>query len=163
MKQVPDYSADWRYNEEVPTHTIAQYLLFGGLSLIAFLTTVVPRGAPKYILSMVIALIVFAGMTFRILKVTISDTQLTVSYGPIKHVLSINNIESVQATKAPWYMYGGLGIRFGWDWSVGYIQNWRRGVRVVPKRGRVLYFSSNKPDEIEGILLNLKKGHTTAK
>jgi hypothetical protein len=162
MKQVPDYSADWRYYEEVPIHTIAQYLLFGGLGLIAFLTTVVPRGAPKYILSMGIALIVFAGMTFRILKVAISDTHLTVSYGPIKHVLSIDNIESVQAPKAPWYMYGGLGIRFGWDWSVGYIQNWRRGVRVVPKKGRVLYFSSNNPDEIERILLNLKKGHTTA-
>ncbi len=163
MKQVPDYSADLRYYEEVPAHTIVQYLLFGVLGLIAFLTSVVPRGAPTNILSMVIALIILIGMTFRILRVTISDTHLTVSYGPIKHVLSIDNIESVEATKAPWYMYGGFGIRLGWDWSVGYIQNWRRGVRVVPKRGRVLYFSSNRPDEIEGILLNLKKGHTIAK
>jgi len=157
MKQVSDYSADLRYYEEVPPHTIAQYLLFGGLGLIAYLTLVVPRGAPTYSLSMVIALIVFAGMTFRILKVTISDTHLTVSYGPIKHVLSIENIESIEALKAPWYRYGGFGIRFGWDWSVGYIQNWRRGIRVVPKRGRVLYFSSNRPDEIERIFQTLIK------
>ena len=53
-------------------------------------------------------------------------------------------------------MYGGFGIRFGGDWSVGYIQNWRRGVRVVPKRGRALYFSSNRPDEIEKSFQDLK-------
>jgi hypothetical protein len=160
---VSDYSADLRYFEEIPIHTAFQYLFIGMLGLLAFLTTVVPRGAPTNILSMVIALIVFIGMTFRILRVTISDTHLKAGYGPIKHVLSIDNIESVEATKASWYRYGGFGIRFGWDWSVGYIQNWRRGVRVVPKRGRVLYFSSNKPEEIERILLNLKKGHTTVK
>ena len=157
MKQVPDYSADLRYYEEVPTHTVVQYLLFGVLGLLAYLTSVVSRGAPTNTLSLGIALIVFIGMTFRKLRITISDTDLTAGYGPIKHVLNIDNIESVEATKAPWYMYGGFGIRFGWDWSVGYVQNWRRGVRVVPKRGRVLYFSSNKPDEIERILLNLKK------
>ena len=79
MKQVPDYSADLRYYEEVPAHTIVQYLLFGVLGLIAFLISVVPRGAPTNILSMVIALIILIGMTFRILRVTISDTHLTVS------------------------------------------------------------------------------------
>ena len=96
-------------------------------------------------------------MTFRKLRIIISDTHLTAGFGFIKHVLRIDNIELVEATKAPWYMYGGFGIRFGWDWSVGYIQNWRRGVRVVPKRGRVLYFSSNRPDEIEKIFQNLKR------
>jgi len=156
MKQVPDYSADLRYFEEVSIHTAVQYLFIGMLGLIAYLTTVVPRGAPTNILALVIALIVFMGMTFRKLRITISDTYLTAGYGPIKHVLSIDNIESVEATKAPWYRYGGFGIRFGWDRSVVYIQNLRRGVRVVPKRGRVLYFSSNKPEEIERIIQTLK-------
>jgi hypothetical protein len=121
------------------------------LGLIAYITTVVPRGAPTNILSLAVALIVFVVMTFRKLRITISDTHLTVGYGFIKHVLSLDNIESVEAVKAPWYMYGGFGIKFGWDWRVGYIQNWKRGVRVVPKRGRVLYFSSNRPNEIERI------------
>ncbi len=146
-----DYSVGLRYFEEVPVHTAVQYLLFSVLGLMAYLTTVVPPGVPTNILSLVIVLLVFVGMTFRKLRITISDTHLTVGFGFIKQVLRIDNIESVEATKAPWYMYGGFGIRFGWDWSVGYIQNWRKGVRVVPKRGRVLYFSSNRPDEIEKI------------
>lgn len=147
-----DYSVGWKYFEEVPVHTAVQYLLFIVLGLMAYLTTIVPRGIPTNILSMVIVLIIIVGMTFRKLRITISDTHLTVGYGFIKHVLRSDNIESVEVTKAPWYLYGGLGIRFGWDWSVGYIQNWRRGIRVVPKSGRVLFFSSNKPDEIKKIL-----------
>ena len=99
-------------------------------------------------------------MTIRVLRITISDTHLTVGYGFIKHVLSIENIESVEATKVPWYLCGGFGIRLGWDGSVGYIQNWRKGVRVVPKRGRVLFFSSNNPDEIER---NIPDKHDDAK
>ncbi len=148
---MPDYSADLRYFEEVSIHSAVQYLFISMLGLIAFLTTVVPRGAPTNILSLGIVLIVIVGQTFRKLRITISDTHLTMGFGFIKHVLSIDNIESVEAAKAPWYRYGGFGIRFGWDWSVGYVQNWRRGVRVVPKRGRVLFFSSNRPDEIERI------------
>lgn len=154
---MPDYPADLRYFEEVSIHTAVQYLFIGMLGLIAYLTTVVPRGAPTNILSLGVMFIVLVGLSLRKLRITISETQLTVGYGPIKHILSIDNIESVEATKAPWYRYGGFGIRFGWDWSVGYIQNWRRGVRVVPKMGRVLYFSSNRPDEIEGIFQNLIK------
>lgn len=113
-------------------------------------------GFPLTILSLVIVLLVFVWMTFRKLRIIISDTHLTAGFGFIKHVLRIDNIESDEATKAPWYMYGGYGIRFWGDWSVGYIQNWRREVRVVPKRGRVLYFSSNRPDEIEKIFQDLK-------
>ncbi len=147
-----DRSVDLSYFEEVAVHTAVQYLLLGVLGLMVYLTSVVPRGAPTNILSLVIALIIFVGMTIRVLRITISDTHLTVGYGFIKHVLSIENIESVEATKVPWYLFGGFGIRLGWDGSVGYIQNWRRGVRVVLKRGRTLFFSSNNPDEIESIL-----------
>jgi hypothetical protein len=72
------------------------------LGPIAYITTVVPRGAPTNILSLAVALIVFVVMTFRKLRITISDTHLTVGYGFIKHVLSLDNIESVEAVKAPW-------------------------------------------------------------
>ncbi len=157
-----DRSVDLSYHEEVPMHIAVKYLLFGVLGLMVYLTSVLPRGAPTNINSIVIAFIILIGMTIRILRITISDTQLTVSYWFIKHVLSFENIESVEITKVPWYLFGGFGIRLGWDGTIGYIQNWRRGVRVVPKRGRVLFFSSNNPDEIERILLNLKKGHTIA-
>ncbi len=152
MKQVSDYSVNLSYFEEVPVHIAVQYLLFGVLGLMVYLTSVVPRGAPTNILSIVIALIIFVGMTIRMLRITISNTHLTVGYGFIKHVLSIENIESVEATKVPWYLFGGFGIRLGWDGSVGYIQNWKKGVRIVPKRGRVLFFSSNNPDEVERII-----------
>ncbi len=145
MKQVPDYSVDLIYYEEVSFHPVIQYMLFGVFVLMAYISTEVPLGIPSNILALVTVIIVIVYMTFRKLRITVSDTHLTVGFGYIRHTVRIDNIDTVEATQVPWYRYGGFGIRMGWDWSVAYIQNWRPGVRVVPKKGRVLYFSSNQP------------------
>ena len=148
MKLVSDYSVDLIHYEEVSFHPIIQYMLIGVLVLMAYLRTEVPPGIPSNILALVTVMLVIVYTTFRKLRITVSDTHLTVGFGYIRHTVRIDNIDTIEATHAPWYRYGGFGIRMGWDWSVAYIQNWRPGVRVVPKKGRVLYFSSNQPDII---------------
>ncbi len=148
MKLVSDYSVDLIHHEEVSFHPVIQYMLISVLVLMAYLSTEVPPGIPSNILALVTVILVIVYMTFRKLRITISDTHLIVGFGYIRHTVRIDNIDTIEATLAPWYRYGGFGIRMGWDWSVAYIQNWRLGVRVVPKKGRVLYFSSNQPDII---------------
>lgn len=52
---------------------------------------------------------------FRILRITIYADKLEVGYGVIKQNIRIEDIEKVQIHDPPWYQYGGLGLRIGWD------------------------------------------------
>jgi hypothetical protein len=58
-----------------------------------------------------------------------------VGYGVIKQNIRIEDIEKVQIHYPPWYQYGGLGLRIGWDLTYRVYYNFGVGVRIKPKKG----------------------------
>jgi hypothetical protein len=120
-----------------------------------FLGAFIPRSVPHGVIIFVSLLLIFIYSNFRILRISITSEKLTVGFGIIKHSVWLDNIDIIETRRPAWYWYGGLGFRFGWDWSMGFIQNFRRGVRVTPKRGRRIYFSTNNPEAIVNIVNDL--------
>lgn len=145
---------DVQYYEEVHVHPIFSITLLFTIGLMVYLGVAIPQ-APKLVLVLVSAMLCFIYITFMTLKIIITPIRLTVRYGIISHSVKLSNIEYIETRKPPWYWYGGLGIRFGWDWSTGFIQNFKRGVRVTPVIGRRLFFSTNNPDAIVNIVNDL--------
>ena len=123
-------------------------IIFFVIGIMIYLTTMIPRDLPRGIMLSVSLLLILVYSNFRTLRVSISSDRLTVGFGFITQSVRLENIDYIETRQPAWYWYGGLGIRFGWDWSTGFIQNFKRGVRVTPKRGRRLYFSTNNPDAI---------------
>jgi hypothetical protein len=138
---------DEKYYEELRPPTIFQYFLYGVIGLLAYLITIESIGAPRVIIAFAIGFVFLLSSIFGKLRIVITQSKLTVGFGFLKHSIDISNIDYVEVRDFPWY-YGGFGVRFGLDWSVAYVQNYRRGVWVVPKRGRKLFFSSDRPEEI---------------
>ena len=155
MDSVSEYITDYHYFEEVSAHPILGIIIFGVIGLMVYLSVTIIHGFPRGVMIFIALLLVFIYSNFMKLKITISSKSLTVGFGVIKHSIRLENIEYIETRHPAWYWYGGLGIRFGWDWSTGFIQNFRRGVRVTPKRGRRIYFSTNNPDAIVNIVNDL--------
>ena len=150
-----EYRNDYHYYEEVSLHSIFGIIIFMVIGLMIYYTTIRPTGLPKGIMFVISVLLIFIYINFKTLRVSILSDRLRVGFGMITQSVRLDNIEYIETRKPVWYLYGGLGIRFGWDWSTGFIQNYRRGVRVTPKRGRRLYFSTNNPDAIVKIVNDL--------
>jgi hypothetical protein len=154
---VTEYSSNTRYVENVPAHPIMGVIILGIIGLMVYLGITILGGIPQKLLAFIILVLGFVYANFMTLKITITSTRLIVGFGIIKHSIKLSNIESITAHRPPWYWYGGFGIRFGWDWSTGFIQNYRTGVQVKPRKGRKLFFSTNHPEEIVDLVNNLKE------
>lgn len=150
-----DYSTDTRYVEDVPSHPIMGVLVLGMIGLLVYLSITVPYGIPQKIVAFVVLVLGFVYASFMKMQITITSTSLTVGFGIIKHRIRINNIDNIMVHKPPWYWYGGYGVRFGWDWSIGFIQNYRTGILVKPRNGWKLFFSTNHPDDIVNLVNDL--------
>ena len=150
-----EYKTQYHYYEEVSSHLVFSIIIFLVIGLMIYLTTMIPRDLPRGIMLSVSLLLILVYNNFRSLRVSISSDRLTIGFGVITHSVRLDNIDYIETRRPEWYWYGGLGIRFGWDWSTGFIQNFKRGVRVTPKRGRRLYFSTNNPDAIVNIVNDL--------
>ena len=150
-----EYKTEYHYYEEVSSHLVFSIIIFFVIGLMIYLATMIPRDLPRGIMLSVSLLLILVYSNFRSLRVSISSDRLTVGFGVITHSVRLDNIDYIETRRPAWYWYGGLGIRFGWDWSTGFIQNFKRGVRVTPKRGRRIYFSTNNPDAIVNIVNDL--------
>ena len=150
-----EYKTEYHYYEEVSSHLVFSIIIFFVIGLMIYLATMIPRDLPRGIMLSVSFLLILVYSNFRSLRVSISSDRLTVGFGVITHSVRLDNIDYIETRRPAWYWYGGLGIRFGWDWSTGFIQNFKRGVRVTPKRGRRIYFSTNNPDAIVNIVNDL--------
>ena len=150
-----EYKTEYHYYEEVSAHLVFSIILFFVVGTMIYLSTIIPTGFPRGVMIFVCLLLIFIYSNFRTLRVSISSDRLTVGFGFIKQSVRLDNIDYIEARQPAWYWYGGLGIRFGWDWSTGFIQNFKRGVRVTPKGGRRLYFSTSNPDAIVNIVNDL--------
>lgn len=141
-----DRSVDTVYYEEVRAHPIMQFVLYGVIALLAYLTTVVEE-IPSVFAVLMMGILFMIASVFGRLRIVIDDRRLTVGFSFIRHSISLDNIEYAETRRYPWW-YGGFGIRFGFDMSVAYAQNFGGGVWVVPKRGRKLFFSSYTPEVV---------------
>ena len=134
---------------------VFQYFIYAFLGLLGYLLVSETADIPPVL--MVLGIVVVYGMTsvFGRLTISITESVFSVGFGFLKHRIEIGNIDYVEARQMPWWKYGGFGVRFGLDWSVGYVMNYGRGVRVVPKRGRVLFISTKRPDAVVEKLVEL--------
>ena len=155
MSLVSEYKTEYHYYEEVSAHLVFNIILFFVIGIMIYLSTMIPTGFPRGVMLFVCLLLTLVYSNFRTLRVSISSDRVTVGFGFITQSVRLENIDYIETRQPAWYWYGGLGIRFGWDWSTGFIQNFKRGVRVTPKRGRRLYFSTNNPDAIVNIVNDL--------
>ena len=152
-----DTSIDTRYNETVEIHPIFGVLILGMIGLLIYLSTTIPGGIPQRIMAFIILVLGFIYGNFMKLQINITSTKLTVGFGFIKRRIIIRDIEYVEARNPPWYMYGGYGIRFGWNGSIAFIQNYNTGVMVKPRKGWKLFFSSKNPEEIVDLITELRE------
>lgn len=147
-----DRQVNYVHYEEVIPPAVFQYFLYALIGLFGYLVVTKTGDMPPMLGIFGLMIIYGASSIFGRLTIIITESVLSVGFSFLKYRIELDNIDYVEVRSMPWWKYGGFGIRFGFDWSVGYIVNYSKGVRVVPKRGRVLFFSSNRPEEIEEII-----------
>jgi hypothetical protein len=147
-------SVDEAYSEHLETHPVFQTLIAAVILVTAYFSLNPPLGsrAPTPILMFVMVIMVFVFINFRTLEISIADGRLVVGYGFAKSRVRLSDIVYVEVIRPPFWRYGGFGIRWGWDGSVGYIVDYRRGVRVTRRRGMPIFFSTRNPERILQIL-----------
>ena len=148
-------SVDEVYREYLDSHPVFQALIAVVILVTAYFSLNPPLGsrAPTPTLMFVMVIMVFVFINFRTLEISITGERLTVGYGFIRSRVRLSDIIYVEAIRPPFWRYGGYGIRWGWDGSVGYIVDYRRGVRVTRRRGMPIFFSTRDP---EGVLRTLE-------
>jgi hypothetical protein len=152
---VSDQERELYYSEKVPIQQIVGFLILMVIILLVYLSVTIPGGVPQKVMVFIILFTGFIYGTFMTLDVTIDSERLRVAYSFIKYSVRLDNISEVEIRKPAWYWYGGFGIRFGWDLSIGFLQNFREGVLIIPKKGRKLFFSTNNPEAVANILQDL--------
>jgi hypothetical protein len=142
------------YNEQLDTHPVFQALIAAVILVTAYLSLNPPLGsrAPMPLLMLVLIIMVSVFINFRALEISVTDERLTVGYGFTKSRVRLSDIVYVEAVRPPFWRYGGFGIRWGWDGSVGYIIDYRRGVRVTRRHGMPVYFSTRDPERVLQVL-----------
>lgn len=138
------------YSEELDTHPVFQAIIAAVILVTAYLSLNPPLGGsvPTPLLMLVLVIMVAVFINFRTLEISVTGERLTVGYGFIRSRVRLSDIVYVEAVRPPFWRYGGFGIRWGWDGSVGYIVDYRRGVRVTRRRGMPVFFSTRNPERV---------------
>ena len=147
-----DRSINEVYYETVRPPVYFQYFLYAVIGLLGYLTVSDMADMPPTVGVFGLIIVYVISSIFGTMTIRITKSTLTVGFGFIKHRIELNNIDKVEVRRYPWWKYGGFGIRFGLDWSVGYIQNYKQGILIVPISGRKLFFSTNRAEIIEQTL-----------
>ncbi len=98
-------------------------------------------------MTVALALMVFAIITFRYLKIVVGDGQVRFGFGLIRKSIPLERIKSYEAKRYNWLIYGGWGIRFSLGgrsaWSVPGVPE---GVELTVEEGRRVrrYFVSSR-------------------
>ena len=142
------------YCEQLDIHPIFQALIAAVILVTAYLglNPYLGSRAPTPILMLVLVIMVSVFINFRTLEISVTDGRLSVGYGFIKSRVRLSDIVYVESIRPPFWRYGGLGVRWGWDGSIGYIVDYRRGVRVIRRRGMPVFFSTRDPNRVLQIL-----------
>lgn len=144
------------YSEDYHAHTLFHVFFAAAIVLIAYLSMSpfnarLPREA-QALLILVVLLLIFLYFSLRTLRIRVTESELSVSFGVIGTSIPLSEVLHVEAEKPSFWRYGGMGIRWGWDGSVGYLMNYGDAVRVTRRRGRAILFSTRHPDGVVAVI-----------
>lgn len=152
-------SGELLYGEDYEAHLLfhvffaAVIVLFTYLSMSPFNLRL-----PRYSQALVVfadMAVIFLYLNLRTLRIRVTESQLRVAFGVIGTSVPLSEVLLVEAEKPSFWRYsGGLGIRWGWDGSVGYLMNYGDAVRVIRRRGRAFVFSTHNPSTVIEVIQN---------
>ncbi len=138
-------------------HTQIGYLTIIALaSIFLFSILLMAIAGMHWIAIVVLAILAICLVLFATLTVVITDDVLEIRFGPgiIRKKFAVNDIESCQAVKNPWYY--GWGVRLtphGWLYNVSGLQ----AVEIKLKNGKKYRIGTDVPHELERAIRQILK------
>ena len=152
-------SGELLYGEDYDAHPLFHIFFALVIVLLTYLSLSpfnlrLPRSSQALIVFADLA-VIFLYLNLRTMRIRVTGRELRVAFGVIGTDIPLSEILLVEATRPSFWRYGaGLGIRWGFDGSVGYIMNYGDAVRVTRRRGRAFLFSTRDPESIVEIIQN---------
>jgi len=151
-------SGEVLYGEDYEAHPLFHIFFAAVIVLMAYLSVSpfnlrLPREV-QVLLIFVDLLIIFLYFSLKTLKIRVTESQLRVAFGVIGTSVPLSEVLLVEPEKPSFWRYGGVGIRWGWDGSVGYLMNYGDAVKVIRRRGRAFVFSTRNPETVIRVLEN---------
>lgn len=148
------------YEEKIPTYPFIIWLgaLFGAFLSVILLSQFTSRAVPisgelKILIAVLILLVLGTLVSFRALKIMVTEDRLIFGFGGWRKRIFLKNIEKIEIAKYRFNVYWGYGIRWGWDGSIGFIPRGGRGIKIWVKEKRWPYFIiSNNPEELKRMI-----------
>jgi hypothetical protein len=143
-----------QYKEAFESGTIFNLLIAGAVLLVGYFLMIPYRDEtiPRILLLIIIIVLFGVFLVFRKLDIVVIDKRIKIGFHLLSLEVLFSDIEEVEVIDPPFWRYGGLGYRFGLDGSIGYVLNFRKGIRISRENGRDIFFSTNNPDEMATIL-----------
>lgn len=145
--------------EEKVRATIVLPVLMGVSAVLLFAVIISPRFGGEVlttqfqiITTVILAVDIAVLMMFWQLKIKLTETELIFGFGPLKKKVKYSEIDHVEMATYTFANYWGYGIRVGRDKSLGYVPKGGPGVKVFLKNKVIYFLSSNKAEELAGIL-----------
>jgi hypothetical protein len=140
------------YNEDYEAHPLFHFFFAAAIVLLTYLsicpfTLRLPRSSQALTILADLA-VIFLYLNLRTLRIRLTDRELRVAFGVIGTSVPLSDVLLVEAEKPSFWRYGGFGIRWGWDGSVGYLMNYGEAIRVIRRRGRAIVFSTRNPEAL---------------
>ena len=145
------------YSEDYDAHPLFHVFFAAIIVLVTYLslspfTARLPRGV-QALLIFVDLLLIFLYLSLRTLRIRVTERELRVAFGALGTSVTLSEVLFVEPHKPSFWRYGGgLGIRWGWDGSVGYLMNYGDAVRFVRRRGRAFVFSTRSQTEVVAVI-----------
>jgi len=150
-------SGEVLYGEDYEAHPLFHIFFAAVIVLMTYLSMSpfnlrLPRSSQALVVFADLA-VIFLYLNLRTLRIRVTGRELRVAFGVIGTSIPLSEIFLVEATRPSFWRYGaGLGIRWGFDGSVGYIMNYSDAVRVIRRRGRAFVFSTRSPNEVVSVI-----------
>jgi hypothetical protein len=150
-------SGELLYGEDYEAHPLFHIFFAAVIVLLTYLSMSpfnrrLPRSSQVLVVFADVA-VIFLYLNLRTLRIRLTESQLRVAFGVIGTSVPLSEVLLVEPEKPSFWRYGGgLGIRWGWDGSVGYLMNYGDAVRVTRRRGRAFLFSTRNPETVIRII-----------
>jgi len=145
-------SGEVLYGEDYEAHPLFHIFFAAVIVLMTYLSMSpfnlrLPRSSQALVIFADVA-VIFLYLNLRTLRIRVTERELRVAFGVIGTSVPLSDVLLVEAEKPSFWRYGGFGIRWGWDGSVGYLMNYGEAVRVIRRRGRAFVFSTHDPEAV---------------
>jgi len=151
-------SGELLYGEDYKAHPLFHVFFAAVIVLLIYLSMSpfnlrLPRSSQALVVFADMA-VIFLYLNLRTLRIRVTESRLRVAFGVIGTSVPLSEVLLVEAEKPSFWRYGGLGIRWGWDGSVGYLMSYGEAVRVIRRRGRAFVFSTHNPSTVIEVIQN---------